>query len=159
MAPAEISLRFPVRGELVMTETTLCGYCVDLPECGPAAAAQVSRCPLCKTALGVTAAGRRFRIGAAPARRSRRWRIVLVATAALGCAIVLAATWLYPHPAGEAVSLPSAPTPVVPVFVPPGSSALEGPAASPPQIAAVVKTYVEGVLSPAARLKSHSGHG
>ena len=79
---------------MIQTETALCGYCEELPEKGRAAAAHVNRCPLCKAELGVTGAGRRFRIGGdVPAPRGRR--LMAAALAIAGGGMVLAVvTWM-----------------------------------------------------------------
>ena len=60
-----------------MSTTTLCGFCESLPEDAPGHAVKTSRCPLCKTAVGVSASGEKFRLGEAPftpaSHRAKTW--------------------------------------------------------------------------------------
>ena len=48
-----------------MSTTTLCGFCEALPEDAPAMPSKRA-CPLCKTEVGVSASGEKFRLGEAP---------------------------------------------------------------------------------------------
>lgn len=118
-----------------MTETNLCGYCVELPEQGRTTAAYASRCPLCKTELGVSASGRRFRIGAYTV--PRRWPGLLFVVLGVAASMPLVA-WLVlrPSPATERVALAAPPVPIVEP-----ASADEVPLPSAPVNAADVKYF------------------
>lgn len=98
-----------------MTETTLCGYCEELPEKGRAAATQVNRCPLCKTELGTTNAGRRFRIGENATPTMRKHLPLLVGLAFVGAMLTSLAAWLAlpPSQPEPMVVLPPPPSPIV----------------------------------------------
>jgi hypothetical protein len=135
-----------------MTETTLCGYCVDLPEKGRAAAREITRCPLCKTELGSSAAGGRFRVGAAPVPTPRLWKWLagLATTAGAVCLVLVAWIVLQPRPrVVEIVILPPPPAPIVKTESD----------AEPPAIMEIAraKPYTLGVLSPDARAKPAAG--
>lgn len=73
--------------------TALCAYCEQLSENAPSHAVRVMRCPLCKTELGVTAGGAKFRLqsGETPHPHSHRHAILISAVVAallLGALIV-----------------------------------------------------------------------
>jgi HEAT repeats len=75
--------------------TALCAYCEQLSENAPSHAVRVMRCPLCKTELGVTASGAKFRLVEGPAAdphpHSHRHAILVSAVVAallLGALIV-----------------------------------------------------------------------
>jgi hypothetical protein len=104
-----------VRGEPVMTEMTLCGYCKELPEQGRAAAAHVQRCPLCKAELGVTRAGQRFRIDDAIPNSHQRVPVIAAVALAGGAVCLAFVAWLALHSrnAAETFVLPPPPAPIV----------------------------------------------
>jgi hypothetical protein len=135
-----------------MTESTLCGYCVELPENRRGAATQLSRCPLCKAELGVNAAGRHFRIGADVPKRRRG---AVIAVLAGGTAFLAVAAWLLrPAPVEE---IPfTLPPPPAPIAAP--APIVEAPVAPiAPADIAQAKRFAEGALAPAARVKPQVG--
>jgi HEAT repeats len=133
-----------------MTESTPCGYCVELPEHGRGTASRITRCPLCKTELGVTPAGQRFRVsmsGASPRRRP--WATLVTLT---GIATAVSAWMLLrpaPVPAPDRVDLPPPPAPIVQQAP---RDLLPAPPTAPADVA-LRKVYAVGVLSPEARAK------
>jgi hypothetical protein len=138
-----------------MTEITLCGYCVELPEKARSAARQVSRCPLCKADLGVTGSSQRFRItDAPPAARSSRGRVIgMLLLVAVAATLALAGwTMLQRETPVAVIDVPPAPTMIDSIVVeapePPGAKAV---------VPAAAKGNVLGVLSPDARAKADGG--
>jgi hypothetical protein len=132
-----------------MIETTLCGYCIELPQQSRAAAIQVSRCPLCKTNLGVSRHGQHFRLGVEVARARRIWPLaVLVGFGA--CASLAFLTWIItgPEPARIIVVLPPPPAPVVEQGTTDGA-----PASAVPANVSEAKPLAEGGHSPNPRAK------
>jgi hypothetical protein len=128
---------------------TLCGYCVELPERQRAQAAKLSRCPLCKAELGVTSAGRHFRIGAdAPCRRGG---LIAVLAASVACLAVVA--WLALRPAPVEEPQFTLPPPPAPIAVP--QPLIEVPDA--PADVARAKRFAEGVRAPEPRVKPRPG--
>jgi hypothetical protein len=82
----------------------LCGYCLALPENDRARAAQVIRCPLCKTELGASADGENFRLraGGPPRAPGIPWRspgLWLGAAAGIAVTLLLLMLLLYLFPA------------------------------------------------------------
>jgi hypothetical protein len=82
-------------GSAMSLATALCAYCEQLCENAPSHAVRVMRCPLCKTELGVTAGGAKFRLAEGPAAdpqpHSHRHAILvsaIVAALLLGALIV-----------------------------------------------------------------------
>src|SRR5438105_290741 len=147
-----------VHGEFAMAETILCGYCVDLPEKGAANAAEVSRCPLCKTKLGVSRSGERFRIGECPAPRRSRWSLLIAPALAGAAACSLAVAWvmLGASEPVETVALPLPPPPVA--MVEPAQRIAES-AAEQPHAHAALKPYCEGAQTVIARAKAPPPEG
>ena len=74
-----------------MSTVALCVYCEQLPEKNRGPAARAMRCPLCKTELGITPGGGKFRIGAKDARpRSLRTGFIVGAVFVIaGCTATL----------------------------------------------------------------------
>jgi len=62
-----------------MSTTTLCAFCESLPERSALHAAKIVRCPLCKTDLGVSPAGDKFRVVAVTPAVSHRGRNIAAA--------------------------------------------------------------------------------
>src|SRR5437667_3091894 len=145
-----------VHGESAMAETILCGYCVDLPEKGPAGAAEVSRCPLCKSELGVSRSGERFRIGASLAPRRRRWSLLIVPALAGAAACTVGAVWMLLPPAEpvETVVLPPPPAPMVEP-----AQRIADSTAEQPHPHAALKPYCEGAQTVVARAKAPTPEG
>jgi hypothetical protein len=137
-----------------MTETNLCGYCVDLPTRARTDAVEASRCPLCKAELGITRAGQRFRIGDEAGPRRRRSLLIapaLAGAAACSLAVCSLAAWWLVGWASAPVETVAVPPPAPYAKTPPQVS--EPPAPTLPRDLAVAKPHVEGVLSPDARAK------
>ena len=134
-----------------MAETILCGYCVDLPERGPAEATDVSRCPLCKTELGVSGSGERFRIGAGTAPRRRRWSLLIAPALAGAAACLLVAAWLL-VPLARPIETEKLPPPSVRIEVP-QVDVEPLPAPERPRHYAVLKPYCEGATASEVRVK------
>ncbi len=136
----------------IMSENSLCGYCIELPEQARAAARQVSRCPLCKTELGTGGGGRHFRVVDGPSVTRRRGLPLLLLLATVAAPAVLVTAWmLWADSAAETVALPLPPMSVnapLPVAQMPPPALPEAPAS-----AAEAKRYAVGVLAPDARLK------
>jgi hypothetical protein len=135
-----------------MSETTLCGYCVELPEKARTVAHRVSRCPLCKAELGVTGMGRQFRVvdrGLPPARRATIVTALMLATVAGSLALL---SWIVSRP-GRPVEVAVVATPVRLEPVSPEVTPVPVERVDP----VVVKRRMLGVLSPDARAKPQPG--
>src|SRR6516165_3621597 len=136
-----------------MSETDLCGYCVDLPEKGRADAVEVSRCPLCKAELGVSRGGQRFVIGEGTVPRRRRWSLLIVPALAGAAACSLAAVWMLRPPAEPIETVVVVPAPYVGPVTPTAESAPEQPRG-----VAVAKPYCEGARAALSRVKPQPPH-
>jgi hypothetical protein len=122
-----------------MTEPVLCGYCVDLPEQSRASAAELSRCSLCGAELGITVAGKRFRIDEGALPRRRRWSLLVAPALAGTVACMLLVGWLSGRPDNSAPKFPRPMPPMPPVGLmapglqpPPEAPGVPGTAAAKP---------------------------
>jgi len=74
-----------------MSTITLCAFCESLPERSPGQVVKTIRCPLCKTDLGVSSAGDKFRVAAAGSAAASSGHGALIAVVAgFGAAAVFA---------------------------------------------------------------------
>jgi hypothetical protein len=119
-----------------MVDPRMCVYCLALAEYNRSRARRIHRCPLCKTEIGCTGDGERFRLGAQRTTAPLRWHSLALATgigATALLAIVAVRMFSTQRDTTSAQSTPSqhaqpAPAVETPTSGPPPLAVVKGPA-------------------------------